>query len=95
VEVVVRKGDGRHAAYVMGMGNMVDGLDMAEVFLSGTRDGFSTSETTKDGLIVPRKGGSTRVTSMRVGWGSWLVGWVGRLSWRESWGWRLWSEGGG
>jgi len=50
VEVVVRKGDGRHAASVMGMGNMVDGLDMAEVFLSGRRRGSSTSETTRDGV---------------------------------------------
>jgi len=37
VEVVVREGDGRHAAYVMGMSNMVNGLDMVEVFLSGRR----------------------------------------------------------
>ena len=29
MEVVVREGDGRHAASVMGMGNVVDGLDMA------------------------------------------------------------------
>jgi len=50
VEVIVRKGDGRHAAFVMGMGNMVDGLDMAEVFLSGRRGGSSTSETTRDGV---------------------------------------------
>jgi len=50
VEVIVRKSDGRHAASVMGMGNMVDGLDMAEVFLSGRRGGSSTSETTRDGV---------------------------------------------
>jgi len=50
VEVVAREGDGRHAAFVMGMGNMVDGLDMAEVFLSGKRGGSSTSETTRDGV---------------------------------------------
>jgi len=50
VKVVVREGDGRHAASVMGMGNMVDGLDMAEVFLSGRRGGSSTSETTRDGV---------------------------------------------
>jgi len=46
-------------------------------------------------LIVPRRGGSAGVTSVRAGWGSWLVGWLGRLSWRESWGGRLWSERGG
>jgi len=50
VEVVVREGDGRHAAYVMGMSNMVNGLDMAELFLSGRRGGSSTSETAKDGV---------------------------------------------
>ena len=50
VEVVVRKGDGRHATFVMGIGDMVDGLHMAEVFLSGRRGGSSTSETTKDGV---------------------------------------------
>ena len=53
VEVVVCEGDGRHAASVMGMGNMVDGLDMAKVFLSGRRGGSSTSETTRDGVESP------------------------------------------
>jgi len=33
---------------VMGMGNMVNGLDMVEVFLSGRRGRSSTSETTRD-----------------------------------------------
>jgi len=50
VEIVVRKGDGRHATFVMGMGNVVDGLDMTEVFLSGRRGGSSSSETTRDGV---------------------------------------------
>ena len=50
VKVVVRESDGRHAASMMGMGNMVDGLDMAKVFLSGRRGGASTSETTRDGV---------------------------------------------
>jgi len=50
VKVVVREGDGRHAAFMMGMGNVVNGLDMAEVFLSGVRGGSSTSETTRDGV---------------------------------------------
>jgi len=31
-------------------------------------------------LIVPRRGGSARVMSVRAGWGSWLAGWAGRLS---------------
>jgi len=50
VKVIVREGDGRHAASVMGMGNKVDGLYMAEVFLSGRRGGSSTRETTRDGV---------------------------------------------
>ena len=50
VEVVVREGEWRHAVYVMGMSNMVNGLDMAEVFLSGRRGGSSTSETARDGV---------------------------------------------
>jgi len=50
VKVVVCKDDGRHVASVMGMGNIVDGLNMAEVFLSGRRSGSSTSEVTRDGV---------------------------------------------
>ena len=50
VKVFVCEDDGRHAASVMGMGNVVDGLNMAEVFLSGRRGGSSTSEATRDGV---------------------------------------------
>jgi len=50
VEVVLREGYGRHAASVMGMGNVVDGLDKVEVSLSGRRGRASTSETTGDGV---------------------------------------------
>jgi len=50
VEVVVCEGYGRHAASVMGMGNVVDGLDMAEVSLSGRRGRSSTSKTTVNGV---------------------------------------------
>ena len=50
VEDVVREGDGRHAASVMGMCNVVDGLDMAELFLFGRRGRSSTSEITGDGV---------------------------------------------
>jgi len=35
VKIVVHKGYGRHAASMMRMGDVVDGLDMAEVSLSG------------------------------------------------------------
>ena len=50
LKVVVCEDNVRHAASVMGMGNMVDGLNMAEVFLSGKRSGSSTSEATRDGV---------------------------------------------
>jgi len=50
MKVVICEDDGRHAASVMGMGDMVDGLDMAEVSLSGRRGGSSTSEATRDGV---------------------------------------------
>jgi len=46
-------------------------------------------------LIVPRRGGSAGVMSVWAGWASWLAGWVGRLSWQESCGGRLWSDRGG
>jgi len=46
-------------------------------------------------LIVPRRGGSAGVMSVGAGWGSWLAGWAGRLSWRKSCGGRLWSDRGG
>jgi len=35
-------------------------------------------------LIVSGSGGSIGATLMRAGWGSWLVGWMGHLSRRES-----------
>ena len=50
MKVVVCEDDGRHAASVVGMGDMIDGLNMAEVFLSGRRGGSSTSEATRDGV---------------------------------------------
>jgi len=50
MKVVICEDDRRHAASVVGMGDMVDGLDMAEVSLSGRRSGSSTSEATRDGV---------------------------------------------
>jgi len=35
VKIVIHEGYGRHAASVIRMGDVVDGLDMAEVSLSG------------------------------------------------------------
>ena len=50
VKVVICEDDGRHATCVMGMGNVVDGLNMAEVFLPGRRGGSSTSKASRDGV---------------------------------------------
>ena len=40
VKVVIREGDRRHMAFVVGMSDMVDGLDMTEVSFSGGRGGL-------------------------------------------------------
>jgi len=50
MEVVVREGYGRYTTSMMGMGNVVDGLDMAKVSLSGRRGRASTSEIIGDGV---------------------------------------------
>ena len=50
VEVVIGEYDGGHAASVVGMGDMVDGLYIAEVSLSGGQGGASTCEATRDGI---------------------------------------------
>ena len=50
MEVVIGEDDRRHAASVVGLGDMVDGLDMAKVSSSGRRGGSSTSEATRDGV---------------------------------------------
>jgi len=50
MKVVLYEDDGRHVASVVGMGDMVDGLDMTKVSLSGKRGGSSTSEATRDGV---------------------------------------------
>ena len=50
MKVVICEDDRRHAASVVGMDNMVDGLDTADVSFSGKRSGSSTSEATRDGV---------------------------------------------
>jgi len=50
MKVVICEDDRRHTAFVVGMGDMIDGLHMGEVFLSGRRSGSSTSEATKDSV---------------------------------------------
>ena len=50
MEVVVCEYDGGHTSSVMGLGDVVDGLYVAEVFLSGGRGGASACEATRDGV---------------------------------------------
>jgi len=50
MEIIIREYDGGHTTSVMGMSDMVDGLYMAEVSLSGRRGGASTYEATRDGV---------------------------------------------
>ena len=50
MKVVICEDDGRYTTSVVGMGDMIDGLDMAEVFLSGRRSESSTSEATRDNV---------------------------------------------
>jgi len=50
VKVVICEDDGRDATSMMRMGNVVDGLNMAEVFLPGRRGGSSTSKASRDGV---------------------------------------------
>ena len=61
VKVVIREYDGGHTTSVVGISDMVDGLYMAEVFLSGGRGGASLAKPPEMVLMVPRKGGSARV----------------------------------
>jgi len=35
MEIIVCEGDGRHVASVVGVGYVVDGLEVAKIFLSG------------------------------------------------------------
>ena len=50
VEVIVCEYNGRHAASVVGMGDMVDGLYMAEMSFSGRGGGASACEAARDGV---------------------------------------------
>jgi len=85
MKVVICEDDGRHAASVVGMGDVIDGLDMAEVFLSCRRGEYSTSEATRDGVNGATQGrvGAGRFrflglggTSVMTGvvWGASVVG---------------------
>jgi len=66
MKVVICEDDGRHATSVVGMGDVVDGLDMAGVFLSCRRGGSSTSKATRDGVNGATQG---RVGGSDVGAG--------------------------
>ena len=50
MEVIVCEGDGRHAVSMVGVGYMVDGLEVAKMFLFGRRGRASTSEAAKDSV---------------------------------------------
>jgi len=50
MKVVICEDDRRHVASVVGMGDMVNGLNMTEVSLSGRRSGSSTNEAARDGV---------------------------------------------
>jgi len=50
VEVIICEYNGGHMASVVGMGDVVDGLYMAEVSFSGRRGGASACEATRDGV---------------------------------------------
>ena len=80
VEVVVREGDGRHSTSVMGMGNVIDGLIWQRCFFLAEEVDPPLAKPPEMVLIVPRRRGLAGVTSVRAGWGSWLVDWLGRLS---------------
>jgi len=50
VEVIICEYNRRHTSSVVGMGDVVDGLYMAEVSFSGRRGGASACEATRDGV---------------------------------------------
>jgi len=50
VEVIICEYNGGHTAFVVGMGDMVDGLYMAEVSFSGRGGGASACEAARDGV---------------------------------------------
>jgi len=50
VEVIICEYDMRHTASMVGMGDVVDGLYMAEVSFSGRRGGVSACEAARDGV---------------------------------------------
>ena len=50
MKVIIYKNDGRHTASVVGMGDVVHRLDMAEVSFFGRGSGSSTSKATRDGV---------------------------------------------
>ena len=50
MEVVIYEYDRGHTSPVMGLGDVVDGLYVAEVFLSGGRGGASACEASRDGV---------------------------------------------
>ena len=89
VKVIIYEDDGTHTASVVGMGDVVNRLDMEEVSFSGRRNGSSASKATRDGVNGAKQG---RVGRGDVGVGRlrFLSGGLGELSivtgvmWRTS-----------
>jgi len=50
MEVIIYEYNRRHTTSLVGMGDVVDGLYMAEVSFSGRRGGASACEATIDGV---------------------------------------------
>ena len=50
MKVIICEDDRRHTTSVVGMGDVVDGLDMAEVSFSDRRSGSFASKATRDGV---------------------------------------------
>jgi len=50
VEVIICESNGGHTASMVGMGDVVDGLYMAEVSFPSRRGGASACEATRDGV---------------------------------------------
>ena len=81
LKIVVREGYGGHATFVMRMGIwFMDWIWRRCLFLAEEVDP-PLAKPPEMVLIVSRRGGSARVTSVRAGWGSGFAGWFGRLSW--------------
>jgi len=70
VKVIICQDDRRHMAYVVGMGDMVNRLDMVEVFFLVEEVDPPLAKPPEMVLMVPCRGGSAGVMSVRASSGS-------------------------